>query len=160
MKRIDETKRQFTLVGLFAALLLLSHLIWASPVSAVSGVIEKFSASSFDKTVQKIKKGITANRLVLLKELDHQAMMKMVGVNAKKSKSFEVFHPRYGKKIHAKDLNAFIAVPIRIMVQERGRKVVVTYQEPSVLLAPYKGLGGLGKTLDKLFAQIVDGAVK
>lgn len=160
MKRIDATKRQFTLVGLLAVLLLLSHLIWASPASAVSGVTEKFSASSFDQTVQKIKKGITANRLVLLKELDHQAMMKMVGVNAKKSKSFEVFHPRYGKKIHAKDLNAFIVVPIRIMVQEQGRKVVVSYQEPSALLAPYKGLGGLGKDLDKLFARIVDGAVK
>ncbi len=160
MKMMDGSRRQFTLVGLFAALLLLSHLVLAAPVSAVSGVIEKFSASSFDKTVQKIKKGITANRLVLLKELDHQQMVKMVGVNAKKSKSFEVFHPRYGKKIHANDLSAFIAVPIRIMVQERGRKVVVSYQEPSALLAPYKGLGGLGKDLNKLFAQIVDGAVK
>jgi len=160
MKMMDGSRRQFTLVGLFAALLLLSHLVLAAPVSAVSGVIEKFSASSFDQTVQKIKKGITANRLVLLKELDHQQMVKMVGVNAKKSKSFEVFHPRYGKKIHANDLSAFIAVPIRIMVQERGRKVVVSYQEPSALLAPYKGLGGLGKDLNKLFAQIVDGAVK
>lgn len=122
MKMMYGSKREFTLVGLFAALLLLSHLILAGPVSAVSGVIEKFSASSFDKTVQKIKKGITANRLVLLKELDHQQMVKMVGVNAKKSKSFEVFHPRYGKKIHANDLSAFIAVPIRIMVQERGQK--------------------------------------
>ncbi len=159
MKMIDETKRQFTAVGFFAALLL-THLIWAGPVSAVSGVIEKTSAYSFDQTVQKIKKGITANKLVLLKEFNHQAMVKMVGVNAKKSKIFEVFHPRYGKKIHAKDLSAFIAVPIRILVQERGRKVVVSYQEPSALLAPYKGLGGLGKDLDKLFAQIVDAAVK
>ena len=58
MKMIDETNRQFTLVGYFAALLLLSHLIWAGPVSAVSGVIEKTSANGFDQTVQKIKKGI------------------------------------------------------------------------------------------------------
>ncbi len=159
MKMMYGSKREFTLVGLFAALLL-SHLIWASPASAVSGVIEKTSANNFDKTVQKIKKGITANKLVLLKELNHQAMMKMVGVNAKKSKSFEVFHPRYGKKIHAKDLNAFMAVPIRIMVQEQGRKVIVSYQAPSALFAPYKGLGGLGNDLDKLFARIVDGAVK
>ncbi len=159
MKMIGGSKRQFTAVGFFAALLL-THLIWAGPVSAVSGVIEKTSANSFDQTVQKIKKGITANKLVLIKELNHQAMVKMVGVNAKKSKAFEVFHPRYGKKIHAKDFSAFIAVPVRILVQERGRKVEVSYQVPSALLAPYKGLGGLGKDLDKLFAQIVDAAVK
>jgi len=159
MKMIGGSKRQFTVVGFFAVLLL-SHLVWAGPVSAVSGVIEKTSANSFDQTVQKIKKGITANKLVLIKELNHQAMVKMVGVNAKKSKAFEVFHPRYGKKIHAKDFSAFIAVPVRILVQERGRKVEVSYQVPSALLAPYKGLGGLGKDLDKLFAQIVDAAVK
>jgi hypothetical protein len=38
--------------------------------------------------------------------------------------------------------------------------VEVSYQVPSALLAPYKGLGGLGKDLDQLFAQIVDAAVK
>lgn len=160
MKMQLQFRKKISLVGVLATVMLLAPLLWASPAMAASGVLEKTSASKFDQTVQKIKKGITANKLVLIKALNHQKMVKMVGVNAEPSMSFEVFHPRYGKQIHAKDLSAFMAVPIRIMVQKRGGKVVVSYQQPSALLAPYKGLSGLGKDLDKSFANIVDGAVK
>lgn len=159
MKTQYALRRSFAAVS-FVAAVLVFHLLWAGPASAVSGVVEKTSANSFDQTVQKIKKGITANRLVVLKELNHQQMLKMVGVRGPRSIVFEVFHPRYGKQIHANDFRAFMAFPIRIRVQERGRKVVVSYQQSSALLSPYKGLKGLGTELDQLLSNIVGSATK
>lgn len=128
---------------------------------AVPGIVEKTSANSFEQTVQKLKRNISANKLVLLKEFDHKKMVKMVGINnAEKSKMFEVFHPRYGKPINAKDRSAFMVVPLRILVQQDGNKVIVRYQQASVLFKPYKGLDGLGKELDTLLGQIVNAATK
>lgn len=143
-------------------MVLLSAVFFAtagiSQALAAPGVIKKTSANDFAQTVQKLKKNISANKLVLLKAFDHQKMVKMVGVNSEKSMIFEVFHPRYGKVINAKDRTAFMVPPLRIMVQQDGSKVLVYYQQASVLFKPYKGLGDLGKQLDTLMARIVDAA--
>ena len=132
-----------------------------SPVwAAAPGVSEKVSASDFDQTVQQLKAAISANKLVLLKDFNHQMMVKMVGVNADKSMVFEVFHPRYGKVLNEENRAAFIIAPVRIMVQQDGDDVVILYQQASALLEPYDGLEGLGKELDTLFANVVDSAAK
>ena len=130
--------------------------VWA----AAPGVVEKTSANDFDQTVQKLKTAISANKLVLLKDFNHQMMVKMVGVNADNSMSFEVFHPRYGKVLNEKNRAAFMIAPVRIMVQQDGDDVVVLYQEASVLLEPYGGFDDLGKELDTLIANIVDSATQ
>ena len=132
----------------------------AGQALAVSGVLEKNSANDFEQTVQKLKQNVTANKLVLLKEFNHQMMVKMVGVHADKSMVFEIFHPRYGKVINAKDRSAFMVAPLRILVQQDGSKVIVRYQQASVLFKPYKGLGDLGKELDTVLGRIVDAATK
>lgn len=141
--------------ALFLALGGIGHALAAAP-----GVIEKYSASDFEQTVQKLKQSVTANKLVLLKDFNHQMMVKMVGVHADKSMAFEVFHPRYGKVINAKDRSAFLVPPLRILVQQDGSKVIVRYQQPSLQFKPYKGLDDLGKELDTLIAQVVDAATK
>jgi len=135
-------------------------LLMAGSVLAAPGVVEKTSNNDFNQTVQKIKSSVTANKLVILKELNQQKMVKMVGVHAEPSISFEVFHPRFGKAIHANDNSAFLAVPLRILVQQDGNKVKVYYQQASALFAPYNGLDDLGRQLDKLMANIVDAATK
>jgi uncharacterized protein (DUF302 family) len=148
----------------WATVMLIAGLLALQPSSsawaAAPGVIEKTSASDFDHTVQKLKSAISANKLVLLKDFNHQMMVKMVGVNADKSMSFEVFHPRYGKVLNEKNRAAFMIAPVRIMVQQDGDDVVVLYQEASVLLEPYGGLDGLGKELDTLIANIVGSATE
>ncbi len=128
-------------------------------VLAVPGIVANESSRNFDQTVLKLKQGISANMLVLLKDFNHQMMLKMVGVHADKSMVLEVFHPRYGKVIYANDKSAFIVPPLRIMVREDGGKVMVYYQKASVLLAPYKGLSDLGKDLDAMLANIVNGVI-
>jgi len=137
----------------------LSAMIGPSQVQAAPGVVVQESSRNFDQTILKLKQGISANMLVLLKDFNHQTMLKMVGVHADKSMVLEVFHPRYGKVIYANDKSAFIVPPLRIMVQEDGGKVMVYYEKASLLLAPYKGLSDLGKDLDAMLANIVNGVI-
>ena len=128
-------------------------------VLAAPGIVANESSRNFDQTVLKLKQGISQNMLVMLKDFNHQTMLKMVGVHADKSMVLEVFHPRYGKVIYANDKSAFIVPPLRIMVQEDDGKVMIYYQKASVLLAPYKGLDDLGKDLDAMLANIVNGVI-
>jgi len=151
-----QTKKQFIQV-LFAVTLL--NLIGLNQVQAAPAVVVKESSRNFDQTVLKLKQGISQNMLVMLKDFNHQTMLKMVGVHADKSMVLEVFHPRYGKVIYANDKSAFIVPPLRIMVQEDDGKVMVYYQKASVLLAPYKGVSDLGKDLDAMLANIVNGVL-
>jgi len=135
-------------------------LLMAGSVLAAPGVVEKTSHNNFMQTVEKIKTAVTANNLVILKDFNQQMMVKMVGVHADPSMSFEVFHPRYGKVINANDRSAFLAAPVRILVQQDGGQVKVYYQQASALFAPYNGLGDLGKELDTLLGKIVDEATQ
>ena len=63
--------------------------------------------------IQKLNGAVTANKLVIVKEVPFTKMLGMVGVKAEKIKSFEIFHPRFGKVIYAADKNAFLAAPLR-----------------------------------------------
>lgn len=138
--------------ALFAATLAFApiHMALAAEDIAATSV-----AAPFDKVVTKLKREITGHKLVVIKEVPYQQMLGMVGVKSRKMKGFEVFHPRYGKRIYAKDATAFLEVPLRILVRESGGKVELRYRKPSVVMAGYSGLSGLGAELDKVFADIV-----
>ncbi|MDA8150031.1 MAG: DUF302 domain-containing protein, partial [Nitrospiraceae bacterium] len=81
-------------------------------------------------------------------------------VHAQKAVGFEVFHPRFGKVIYANDPTAYLAVPLRILVQKHGSKVEVIYRKPSVVLEGYSGLSDLGQQLDGVFARIEKEAIR
>jgi uncharacterized protein (DUF302 family) len=138
--------------ALFAAALALAPIQTAL---AAEDIAATFVAAPFDKVVTKLKREITGHKLVIIKEVPYQQMLGMVGVKSGKMKGFEIFHPRYGKRIYAKDATAFLEVPLRILVSESGGKVELRYRKPSVALAGYSGLSGLGAELDKVFADIV-----
>ena len=62
--------------------------------------------------------------------------------------------------IFAKDANALIEVPLRIVVRESGGKVNIRYRKPSAIFAPYSGLAKMGKELDGVFADIIKRTTK
>ena len=128
--------------------------------AAPQGIVTRTVKGSFEKTVTKLKKAITANRLVIIKEIPFTQMLGMVGVKAEKIRSFEIFHPRFGKVVHANDKEAMMEVPFRILVREKGGGITIQYRKPSVLFAGYSGLSGLGSKLDQIFANIVDRVAK
>ena len=144
-----------------AALAVLAMVLFSGLANAAGkGVITQTATGSFEATVTGLKKAITANKLVIIKEIPFTKMLGMVGVKAEKIKSFEIFHPRFGKVIHANDKNALLEVPLRILVRDKGGKTIVQYRKPSAAFAGYSGLSGLGGDLDKVFAKIVGSVAK
>ena len=116
------------------------------------------SKHDFNTTVTNIKKQTAANKLVLLKEYNVQMMLKMVGVNAEKSMTMAIFHPRYGKVIYANDKNAMSATPLRLIVQERGGEVIVGYIRPSAIFANFDLPKSFTDELDTLLGSVVKNA--
>ncbi len=147
--------------GLVIAAVLGLLLVQPQPVLAGSDPIVTMTAKgSFENTVTKLKKAITASKLVIVKEVPFTQMLKMVGVKAEKIMGLEIFHPRYGKVLYGKDKNAFLEAPLRILVRDKGGEVMIRYRKPSAVFAGYSGLAGLGKDLDAVFDKIVTSVVK
>ncbi len=132
----------------------------AEKAFAAGDVVTKTVAQPFDKVVTKLKRAISARKLVIVKEVPFQQMVAMVGFKTSKARGFEVFHPRYGKVLFQKDVNALIEVPLRIVVRESGGKVNIQYRKPSAIFASYSGLAKLGKELDGVFADIIKRTTK
>lgn len=132
----------------------------AGSATAAEDMVTVTAKGNFDTTVTELKKAITANHLVLVKDIPFQQMLKMAGVNSEPLVSFEIFHPRYGKTIYENDKNAFIVPPLRIVVHQQGGKVVLRYRKPSAAFAGYSGLSGMAEELDEVFDRIVKTAAK
>ncbi len=113
------------------------------------------SKYDFNQTVSTIKKAIEDQDLMILREIDHQAMLKMVGVETKGMLTVEFFHPRYGKVIRENNRMAGIEPPLKIVIMEQDDgKVGIQWRKPSVIFGAYKGLEKLGADLDKLCDDI------
>ncbi len=145
-------------VTILAALL----IVFASNGSAAGSedIVTRSAKGSFENTTTALKKAITANKLVIVKEVPFTQMLGMVGVKAEKMTGFEIFHPRYGKVLYENDKNAFLEAPLRMFVHDMGGEVMIRYRKPSAVFAGYAGLAGLGNTLDQLFAKIVGSVAK
>ncbi len=152
------TKSLLNLIFLPVFLMLIAVPFTAE--AEVSGLVKQTSQSGFDQTVQHLKRAVASNGLMVITTQDQQMMLQMVGVHAQKAVGFEVFHPRFGKVIYANDPTAYLAVPLRILVQKHGSKVEVIYRKPSVVLEGYSGLSDLGQQLDGVFARIEKEAIR
>lgn len=91
-------KTQRTLFSLASLITVLVIVLsgGARPVLAAGeGMVTVTAKGNFDTTVTELKKAITANQLVLVKEISFQQMLGMAGVKSEPLMSFEIFHPRY-----------------------------------------------------------------
>ncbi len=129
-----------------------------SAYAATPGVAKAISKYGFSETVARLESGLSAHNLVILKTLNQQKMLAMVGTRIDKSKSILVINPKFGAKIYAAAPAAFIEIPFRILVQQHGNRVVVYYQKATALFQPYPGLHALGRHVTELMTQIVDKA--
>ncbi len=140
-----------------AAVLAVLLVLFVSAGASAGGdsIVTQTVKGSFENTVTGLKKAITANRLVIIKEISVTQMLGMVGVKAEKIMLVEIFHPRYGKVVYANDKNAFVELPFRFLVQDKGGQVMIRYRKPSAMLAGYSGLSNLGNDLDQVLANII-----
>ncbi len=143
-----------------ALAVLLIVLVSAGANAGSQDIVTQSAKGSFENIVTRLKTAITANKLVIVKEVPFTQMLGMVGVKSEKIMGFEIFHPRYGKVMFANDKNSFLEAPLRILVRDKGGEVMIRYRKPSVVFAGYSGLSDLGSELDKVFAKIVGSVAK
>ncbi|GMT46011.1 MAG: hypothetical protein IEMM0006_1843 [bacterium] len=116
------------------------------------------SQNNFFTTTNKLQSAVAAQNLVLLKQYDIQAMMKMVGMNIGPFTTFQLFHPRYGKPIINNDPDAFVSTPLDIAVRESNGKITVFYRKPSDVYHIFNLPSSLTSKLDNDFAKIAKAA--
>ena len=86
-----------------AAMMLLTVGLLLSPaanVLAAEDTVIETVPGPFDKVVTNLKRAITGQKMVIVKEVPFQQMLAMVGLKTEQIKSFEIFHPRYGKRLY------------------------------------------------------------
>ncbi|GMQ76370.1 MAG: hypothetical protein BMS9Abin01_1646 [Gammaproteobacteria bacterium] len=127
---------------------------------AAEDIVVQTVEAPFDKVVVNLKRAFTSQKLVIVKAVPYQQMLGMVGIKAEKMMGFEVFHPRFGKPMYAADPASFKEVPLRILVRETRRGVILEYRKPSVIFAPYPRLAKLGKQLDSVLASVMKSAME
>ena len=145
---------------LFSLLCAIVLILGASGVVLAQESVEKVSKHNFQQTVRKLGQAMKSARLLILGEFDYQKMQRMVGKSIKPAKGFNFFRPDLGTPIFANDPNAALEVPLKIIVLDKGDKVVVRYRKPSDTFSQYKGLSNLGKQLDALVEQLATAATK
>ena len=159
---MNLTPRVNAFAGAFAVVLVVVAL--AAPnrlaLAASDNMVTTTAKGTFENTVTKLKKAITASKLVVVKEVPYSKMIAMVGVKAEKTVGLEIFHPRFGKVIYETNKDAMIEAPLRILVRDQGGEVMIRYRKPSAVFASYSGLSGLGQELDTVFDKIVTSVAK
>ncbi len=127
----------------------------AQMTSAPDFLVTMPSSHPFDETVALIKQAIEGENFMILHEINPQQMLRMVGMRTGGMRQILYFHPRFMKRIVEANRNGGIEPPLKILVMETPRGVMVRYHDPVHLLAPYDGLGEVAQELRNATERIV-----
>jgi len=133
------------------------------PAFAQSARVDKASEKSFETTVKQVETALKSKGMMIVATIDHQNMMKMVGMSVKGSKTIEFGKPDMGKMLFAADAAAGLELPGKIYVYERGDgKTVVSYSKASAGFAAYgkEELKKIGQMMDMMLEEIAAEATK
>ncbi len=122
----------------------------------------KMAMSKYDylKTVIKLKQAINENELMVIHEIDGQAMLKMAGVESGPMGQIFFGKPDMMAKIMKANDMAMIQLPMKIILMEKDGMVMVRYFLPSTLLKQYKGTEEIAKMMDGTVTKIVESVTK
>ena len=109
----------------------------------------------FFETLGKVKQAISKENLMILDDIDGQAMIKMAGVNIPPIHQILFFHPRLMRELYEANKMATIVAPLKIIVMEKKGKTVIRFFKPSVLLRSYKGTRKVARQLDGIMNKII-----
>lgn len=150
MKTTKQISKNITLVIAFLA----TTLTFAQ-MKPMDGSKMAMSKHSFSETVDLVKSAIEDQNLMVIKEIDGQKMMRMAGKQTKGMKQLFFMSPKYMRKVTEANKMAVIQIPLKLIIMENNKGVVIRYFSPSTLLANYKGTEAVAKELDGLVANII-----
>lgn len=119
-------------------------------------LVTKRSAHEFDETLNLLRQAIEAENMMVVKEVNPQKMLRMVGVQVGGMRQIHFFHPRYMKQILETNRNAGIEPPLKLLVVETAEgQVMVRYEDPEHQFGPYDGLTEFSAEMAGIFDRIV-----
>ena len=130
-------------------------------VSSSNDFITVTSKYDYSTTLNKLQKAIKADGLMVLGQVNQQAVMSMTGLKLEGAHSYLVGNPRVGKKLFGMTAEVATVIPGRISVWANHGTTYVGYFKPSVLMGMINSsLSKPGTMLDKKFKQIVTDATR
>ena len=138
---------------LFAAVLMLAVMFSGSQVLLAqdNGLVTVQSKSSFNQTVESLRKMVAKNEMMVLSEINHGKILSMTGLKLNGLSLF-IGNPTVGKKLFSANKGVGVAVPIRVNIyQDNDGKTYVNYVKPSRQLAPFGNdkINMIAKMLDE-----------
>ncbi len=156
------TSQLRTRIHVLTCLIAFLFVLVSSPAMALSKgqpVVVK-SSNSFEVTVKKLKDAIKGKGLNIVFEANHQNMMKIVGIESRKSITIGFAKPQVAAKFLTVEPLAALEMPMRITVRElNDGGIVVIYYRPSYLFAHY-GNEKLTKMARKRMDPMVEAFVR
>ncbi|MFK5982271.1 MAG: DUF302 domain-containing protein [Flavobacteriaceae bacterium] len=113
------------------------------------------SKYSFSETVDMVKSAIEDQNLMVISEIDGQKMMRMAGKQTKGMQQIFFMHPKYMRKVIEANKMAGIQIPLKLIVMENDKGVMIRYFMPSTVLKQYKGTEVVAGELDGLMSNII-----
>ncbi len=110
----------------------------------------------FFDALGKVKQAISKENLMVLEDIDGQAMLKLAGMSIPPMHQIIFFHPRLMRELYEANKMATIVAPLKIIVMEKKGKTAIRFFKPSVLLKPYEGTQKVAKQLDSIMNKIVE----
>jgi uncharacterized protein (DUF302 family) len=99
-----------------------------------TGIVDKPSSHSVDKTVQKLKAIIQAKGLTLFAVVDHSGEAEKAGMHMPPTKLLIFGSPKAGTPLMLAAPSVAIDLPLKILVwQDEAGKVSVSYNSPAYL---------------------------
>ena len=119
------------------------------------------SALDFEVTLAALRQAIGAEEMMVLHEIDTQAIVRRGGIEIPAVSQILYFHPRYMKRVVELNPRAIIEAPLKFVVREvpgqvRGEApgVQVNFWSPTILFGRYEGLGALAEELEEVAGRI------
>lgn len=119
-----------------------------------SSNIQIASPHGFEQTVETLRGAIVAADMMILHEIDTQAIVRRGGIEISGVRQLLYFHPRWMKTVVETAPDAVIEAPLKFVIRETANGAVCNYHWPSQTFGRYDGLETTARELDEIARRI------
>ena len=116
--------------------------------------IQIASPHAFDETVETLRAAIIEADMMVLHEIDTQAIVRRGGIPIAGVRQLLYFHPRWMKIVVETAPDAVIEAPLKFVIRETPDGTQCNYSWPSQTFGRYAGLEQMAGELDEIARQI------
>lgn len=116
--------------------------------------IQIASPHKFERTIEILRGAIVAADMMILHEIDTQAIVRRGGIEISGVRQLLYFHPRWMKIVVETAPDAVIEAPLKFVIRETASGTKCNYHWPSQTFGRYAGLAATAGELDEIARQI------